>query len=378
MRYLLVLFVSSIGFYCVAQNPTHSDVNTTRGDLAVQPIKDLSKGFYPEFSERIPLGVQKSTKSVFRIAFLAMDPERGAMMEKWDDHDTRMKSIDKDSFLYSFLLKSEKEAKEAKLPLCPIAVFGTGSAFLLGDGTTLATVIHNTHHTLFGVEWEKIANSVDPKLTPDKIKKILKLLPPFLLFDGEGKIIFDSRLKTDVAEVAWMPAQTADVWKGNWTKNGKGDFDTLAGLIYADIIVLRLKRKIGEGIPFTTQNNVLGDPVFAAGFPGSTNNRKKDFGAIDSDGFSRRITIGKTQGPQELAISLGITDPPKQFIDTVNANFLIGDQDSIEGMSGGPTLNGKGEVLSITSNGIRGYQVQIHPAIFRKMVETGPKRFLEK
>jgi S1-C subfamily serine protease len=119
-----------------------------------------------------------------------------------------------------------------------------------------------------------------------------------------------------------------------------------------DCILLKTSRPILGSMPLPISDEATtrpGSVVFSIGYPGATYDRAAKLGRPDSDGVSLYVTFGQVLGLHE-ALRRNKKDPANMSSDRLEAlgeNLLISDADSYFGMSGGPTINAKGEVIGI-------------------------------
>lgn len=287
-------------------------------------------------SKALPNSIKSSVKSVFRIVPILRNPDNSYKWVSPAEQAAAEKSIAHLGF-YSKLLKGLGEQYRGKTKY-PVVFQGGGSAFLLGNAKTLVTAVHLFEGAYFGREWDKVSNSPnidDPKTFPH-LRNILNHPPDFLLFDSNGRIVFDTRREGDSAEIRFFPPRAFTRKQKNNTLN------SLLNIVNFDYFALTLNRNdLGTPLEIAEHAPRLEETVYTVGFPVKTQDRKRKHNAIDSDGFAIHATIGIVEGPDFIAEDLSEKER------TLAKSLLLSDNDSVDGLSGGPILNASGKVVSI-------------------------------
>jgi hypothetical protein len=124
---------------------------------------------------------------------------------------------------------------------------------------------------------------------------------------------------------------------------------------HLDLVTLKIDRALGPGINISTSPPTPGEDMWQFGFPRKTSGWKF-FGGLDSDGnsfycskgssldFSQSISIGNLSLKN---LSLG-----EDEMNQMKNNVIFISASGEHGMSGGPILNAKGELIAIHSGSI--------------------------
>lgn len=124
---------------------------------------------------------------------------------------------------------------------------------------------------------------------------------------------------------------------------------------HLDLVTLKLDRALGPGFSISRIPPIPGEDIWLFGFPRKTNGWKF-FGGLDSDGNSFYCSKGKS-----LDIAESIAAPNLSLKNLkLNENEMIKMEKNVlfisasgeHGMSGGPVLNTKGELVAIHSGSI--------------------------
>ncbi len=165
---------------------------------------------------------------------------------------------------------------------CYKPYLSSGTAFLIGDGSTLATAFH-VSWTSLSAKWlffKEILRSKDAK----KREEMISNFPPeFALFNAKGEKVFD----TDDGKVESISAGDQLKFIDNFQA---GDFPFAS----EDYEFIRLSKVIGKPLRVASVLPSEGEKIFSIGFPQAT----KREGSSNSNGFNLTYSEGKVQNPE--------------------------------------------------------------------------------
>lgn len=271
-------------------------------------------GFAERDSPEVPAAVKARSRFIYRLDLPFFTTTKKASYEDL-------------LALPSFPTEAKEDietCRAAGLENCVIR-FGAwrGSAFLDESGDAIWTNCHMVHGW---IAYERQGLFLEGET--DILKALMKRDIPLSLTDAEGRIqeIGSARLKAFVASGLKNQAQL-ECSLGN------------------DAVKLQLGRALAErGIP-RVRKIEAGEMLYVGGFPRETKSRASR-GRADSNGESFYWTLG-AHLPKGAASEEYFGDPERYSLALGNpyAEALLAD--GIEGMSGGPVLNERGEVTGI-------------------------------
>ena len=126
-------------------------------------------------------------------------------------------------------------------------------------------------------------------------------------------------------------------------------FDIGTALEMTDSITLKLGRQL-PGIPLQLSSATPhpNEPIFILGYPDLTIGRV-DLGVEDSNGWSLRVSVGvasEVQGFYRDGVLTRVLRTPDAIRAYCDQQLFV-DVDATSGLSGGPMLNAKGEVVGL-------------------------------
>ncbi len=220
---------------------------------------------------------------------------------------------------------------------CPLFLsFQRGTAFLAGgDGSFLLTNAHIAHRFL------QLKSLMEKKSILDLLKEPQFL--PIFLFDQSGKLVFDPFLTPPGIIRYGQPSLHALLAGTGWY----GDD--------SDYVVIQLPSPLGQPLKIAksiTASEMLYRPGFASctGCVAQPNTTDPQLNADrtphgNSNGRDLYWTAGRSYTLTEAAVFLKA--PPKYFENSHQQNWVFFEADAQVGMSGGPILNSRGEVVGV-------------------------------
>lgn len=333
--------------------------------ILVTPIgTQAAPGFYPLTSPNIPVQVQQAADSVFEI--FVLDAQAKKVINLKTDRESFEQKISNahlNSQIKSILHYQINFCLEHNIiENCDIYTdTAQGSGFLLQDGKTLWTNFH--------VVDEFVTSLAQLFHRPKWIAKLTlknQNLPIFV-FDNNGNLVFVAAKDADRATVSIKP------FKGAMT----------IGLPYeefdesSDFVQIQLSRAIGRPLPVAESGHEakLGDKIFIIGYPTGTgpyteadsnDQQLTDLHARwpfpDAPGGLIRVSSGEVL-PIEMLLTQN--QPTAEQIQIWKKQSTLGfdmngpdyyqmiasNADTIFGCSGGPILNGDGQVVGMNAGG---------------------------
>jgi hypothetical protein len=224
---------------------------------------------------------------------------------------------------------------------CKISLkYNSSTIVLTGEGTTAQTSFHTFRESLLPKVYEDLRNG----LSMDQVARSLyQTVIPAFVYNSDGHLIGTPENLTVQVEGLTGPQM-------GMLAHGSNSIPA-----YMDGMKLRFSKKIGSGVKISAQKSKLDESVVMLGYPDKTD---QHWGANGSDGQSLYCTIGKVITPQDWSARLKKAGWPYDF-DQLSAyekylyqtNAVLTSTVSMSGMSGGPILNAKGELIAVHSSG---------------------------
>lgn len=326
------------------------------------PVAVAELGFYKDLNKHP--AVQRTKASIFKV--YAPNFETYGSFENPEEDIKRLNQMSDDELPKPerlLLIAQIRRCSELMIKPCIVETGSIrGTAFLLDDGKTLATVFHNIDLHLINLR--KIYRSMKRPLYEEgemeKQKALFSTLNfPLILVNAEGKVVWGED-----------PAQRVTQLNLKWEmlKRRKLDGDLRAE---EDWALLKLNQSLGEGLKLASAPPKFGERVFTGGFPQVTETRA-EFKRPDSDGESFYFTLGEALDPalvdQRLAggaagprqsgllpgpgmiMGGGLMSHMRGCSSTASCFYTTADGQS--GLSGAPFLNERGEVIGIAADGL--------------------------
>lgn len=272
--------------------------------------------------EQVPANPKalEAAKSIFQVTVPTGDPVK-VDLKRFPSPLLAMQSL-KDNV---HLNAGERMLRERALEKCfrqrkdvciLLSTFELGTAFLVGNKTTLVSVFH-----------------VFRDLLRSKSEKSFAMV----IQDRTGKIVFGS----DIGDIAHVEFAHPSALQAT---------DRTSPIV--DAIEFKLSKSLSAYEPLAIGNDAdlkIGDTVLNIGYPGPTYDRAKTLSKPDSDGVSQLATYGTVLDYGEYLRRTGkdITKVKPDLMALIKAATFYSDSDSYPGMSGAPALNSKGEVVGM-------------------------------
>jgi hypothetical protein len=307
-------------------------------------------GFYDINADVIPGVIKKASLSVFEIFVMA----------------------GQDGYLKTFDVSTEASLQQAKKAVAQLSTQGFSKNEILvmtiqldhcvapdykGDAKecTVSADLRRSTGVLIGKGDEMWVNAhalegffkLGEKYGQVSSEDIVKNKMPVRIFafDSSDALVLDSY--KDTVLVAQLPALT----KQAQTENTYYSLDS-------DYVKLKLSRPLGVPLVRATVPAHDGDSVYLAGFPSCTNcTTDMQAEAIDladrgeglnSDGKGLKFTYGSLLPTSE---ALSVLGADKKQLQVDLSRVLFYSADSVQGLSGAPILNIRGEVLGLHTGG---------------------------
>lgn len=281
-------------------------------------IANAETGFWSVEQVNPAPGLRVAVNSVLRVTVLAGE-ELDIDMSRFQKAEAAMGAFpDATSISPSEILLRRRALDrcydEIQVVCRVLAGFESGTLFFVGDSRTAISTLHVFSDTL----------------RSSRISKV-----DLVIQDRYGKVVYGLN-SDDKAETLFMQEGL-----GENPKNG----------LAQELIGLKLEVDLVGAVPlrFAAKDANLGEMVYQVGFPGETNDRFRLLGKPDSNGQSQSITYGSAIDVEAYLMRIGQNPASMSEADKsrIASTFLISDSDGYFGMSGGPSLNAKGEVLGL-------------------------------
>lgn len=315
--------------------------------------KDL--GFLSVNDKKIPQVVRQASASVFHLVmFTASAGDSSYSVQKKSEVQKREKearaNINKadgyNSFekrgLHEQITACLKYAKDDENCVLMNSVVHA-SAFLLGDGSTLMTnghVIEEYLKSLMALEKKTLAE------VTDKSNKLL-----IFIFNQENKLVFnpyDHQVHIETMPIATTASSQSERFYG----------------VDNDYVQLKLSYEIGNPLTWSAKGAEVNRTAFALGYPDCTGCEIREKNPAEdkvltytnrspAPNVTKEFQVAATKGNVIFADDtvLGFYKMSPQERTLIQKNIVFYTGDSQHGMSGGPILNEKGEVIAIMSAG---------------------------
>jgi hypothetical protein len=202
----------------------------------------------------------------------------------------------------------------------------------VGDLQSVYSVLHNfSDITISQVRaWHLTSH--------EEIFNRISTLPiPLAMFNQEGEDVYD----------AHNNRASLELFHSNHRLLGGEMKSNMLLFRFSDLVRLHVEKPLkGKPLWPADKSTQVGDRVYAVGYPAATNDRQKNFAAPDSLGNSLYVTKGRTFNVKEYSRRTGIEFTPDGAV-YFDRYFVFADCDGQHGMSGGPILNEKGQVVAI-------------------------------
>lgn len=311
-------------------------------------------GFYNPNDPNLPPALKKASESVYEV--------RTAFLEDFNEYtdvsvvdistphaknevlkEINAQNIDSKTktILRAFVEKCKSADEKANCVLPQKT--NVGSSFITGSGSTLWTNAHVLEKSIVSKA------KMNDKTVEDILKSKENL--PIFIFDKSGKLVFNG-LEQAVSFKA-TPAPTY--------------LTQTQGSLYAvdsDYFALNLPAPLGT--PLKVAKSLTSNNVAVMGYPSCTGCDSNDDMARDrypypnAEDCEEKVTGGQLLTPEAWGQLAQVNQHLIQTLD--RRTFIAYDADTTYGMSGGPVLNERGEVIGVNAGGksartMNGHQV---------------------
>ncbi|MGZ3723388.1 MAG: S1 family peptidase [Bdellovibrionales bacterium] len=268
-------------------------------------------GFKASDDTAIPESIRNAAQAVFQIIFPHGTPEIK------DVAGVDIKTMSRDDKEW-FKIVQVKVCQNQKIKNCPIMPGRfSGTAFLIKDGSTIATNLHNIQ------SWLYYAKKYNPELSIEDIQS------PIALADENQDLAF-SPMQTEVSLKLSFYNKTPELFKEDypWEVGPSTLLFRASDYVEMHCSIASDRTPLQFGKIFDHDED-----LYLIGFPGPTSVFAKH-GGQDSPGSGRWTSVGKIL--------------PRASLENINIMTSIA---AAPGSSGSPALNAKGEVVGIVFSG---------------------------
>ncbi|MBK7845421.1 MAG: trypsin-like peptidase domain-containing protein [Bdellovibrionales bacterium] len=338
-------------------------------------------GFHPVASELCQISSESARRSTFRMI---LPGERGKSVREVfgdDNFEIRERLL--------FKLKARREPPPStddlnirELEICLREKFQecrlfdsyrNSSIVLIEDGTKAFGAAHVIQQEIFS-----ILSSI-PRLrleTNEGMEQLRQIQLLAFIYDSQGNLVgtpenlavhVDNINRGDIASLKKYVQRTESS-----LEEGK------LFPPHLDLVTLKIDRALGPGINISTSPPIPGEDMWQFGFPRKTSGWKF-FGGLDSDGNSFYCSRGKSldfsQSISNDSLSLKNLSLDEDEMNLMKKNVIFISASGEHGMSGGPLLNAKGELIAIHSGSIGLAIPPMKPLSLSRLVagQTGAK-----
>jgi hypothetical protein len=217
--------------------------------------------------------------------------------------------------------------------------YRSSTVVLTGDGTTSATAFHNLKIFL----GPQLNDALRKGMTPEQAADLINKTPvTAFLYNSNGQLI-GSPTDLSLHPQGITAAQIMAAWQNPNSKEMPA---------FSDKASLSFSRRLGPGVTIAKDAPKLNEPTLMFGFPDETT-AWNSYGENDSDGTSMYCTVGRVISAEDAAKRSGWDFEHLNIYERqlYQEQVLFTSANSFGGMSGGPTFNSKGELVSVHSRG---------------------------
>ncbi|MCB0406159.1 MAG: trypsin-like peptidase domain-containing protein [Bdellovibrionales bacterium] len=294
--------------------------------ILAAPLACAAPGFLPANHESIPQPVRAAYTGIFRIVTRSTRPT--ALVPK-DSFKRYEQALPQTYSGFALLLKRAEfsAVRDAGEEQAYLSDWGVGTAFFI-DERTLVSAKH-----VFS----------EARAYPPVVDRQAPV--SFYLFDKQNRKVFQSNPDVPNYEILFSgEIELHTLWGDRYAGLDKASqFELL------DVVILRLHGQLPKLDPLKWAGSKpdVGELLYAPGFPNKSLSRNSEFGIPDSDGNGFYVATGKRIPIQESYRSFLYRTLEREDANAYIATKLFHDVDTIAGNSGGPLLNGKGEVAGV-------------------------------
>lgn len=291
-------------------------------------LAHADRGYWPLDSDKVPAAVREAAKSVYRISVPAGSSQDFTKEFIRKKHVEVLKNMEADKaitptqkMLAEFGIQNCLE--DDTIPSCTLfRKVASGSVFGIGPNS-IGTAFHNIESYIF-----QFLNQVGPGL--ERIDLLFSLKIPGVLTATDGSL-HKVLMKIDETKLSTKAMDRIIEGKS-------------LGFTPFDAVVLKVE---GIQIPFSVKladkRPAVGEPLFAIGFPIQTTGNQM-YDKPDSDGNSFRVVTGPYLN---LDMRPYLKVENEDILETIMLGTVIFGTNCTSGMSGGPIVNDRGEIVGV-------------------------------